>query len=75
MHNVAKICRKAIDILNKHADSGGAEAFEDTLGEITRCLRVLTMIGGPLCLLRATGGRFSFDGHAATRTTAAKATQ
>ena len=29
MHNVAKICRKAIDTLDKHADSGGAEAFED----------------------------------------------
>ena len=57
MHNVAKICRKAIDILKKHADSGGEEAFEDTLGEITRCLRVLTMIGGSLLSVGATGGR------------------
>ena len=44
MHNVVKICRKAIALSDKRADSDAAETFDDTLGEIMRCLRVLTMI-------------------------------
>ena len=34
VHHVVKICRKALAILDKRADSDGAEAFDDTLGEI-----------------------------------------
>ena len=51
MHTVVKICRKAIAFLGKHADSDAVEAFDDTLGEIMRCLRVLTIIGDPYCML------------------------
>ena len=51
MHDVVKICRKAIAFLYKRVDSDGAEAFDDTLGEIMMFLRVLTMIGDPCCTL------------------------
>ena len=69
MHNVVKICRAAIAFLDKRADSDAAETFDDTLGEIMRCLRVLTMIGDPNCMLWP-----AFDGHAAKRTKAAQST-
>ena len=64
MHNVVKICRKAIAFLDMRADSGAAETFDDTLGEIMRCLRVLTMIGDPYCMLWSHVVD-AFDGHAA----------
>ena len=73
MHNVVKICRKAIAFLDKRADSDAAEAFDDTLGEIMRCLRGLTMIGDPYCMLWPHVVD-AFDGDAAKRTKAAKST-
>ena len=73
MHNVVKICREAIAFLDKHADSDAAETFDDTLGEIMRCLRVLMMIGDPYCMLWPHVVD-AFDGHAAKRTKAAKST-
>ena len=51
MHNEVKICRAAIAFLDKRADSDAAETCDDTLGEIMRCLRVLTMISDPYCML------------------------
>ena len=73
MHNVVKICRKAIAFLDKRADSDAAEAFDDTLGEIMRCLRVLSMIGDPYCMLWHHVVD-AFDGDAGKRTKAAKST-
>ena len=73
MHNVVKICRKAIGFLDKHADSDAAETFDDMLGDITRCLRFLIMIGDPYCMLWPHVVD-AFDGHAAKRTKAAKST-
>ena len=73
MHNVVKICRKAIAFLDKHADSDAAETFDDALGEIMRCPRVLTMIGDACCMLWPHVVD-AFDGHAAKRTKAAKST-
>ena len=71
MHNVVKICRKAIAFLDKRADSDAAGTFDDTLGEIMRFLRVL--IGDPYCMLWPHVVD-AFDGHAAKRTKAAKST-
>ena len=34
MYNVVKICRKTIAFLDKHVGPDGADAFDDTLGEI-----------------------------------------
>ena len=51
MHNVVKICRKAIAFLDKRADSDAAETEDDKQGESMRCLRVLTMISDPYCML------------------------
>ena len=70
---MVKICRKAITFLDKRADSDAAETFDDTLGEIMRCLRVLTMIGDPNCMLWPHVVD-AFDGDAAKRTKAAKST-
>ena len=66
MHNVMKICRKATAFLDKLFDSVGAEAFHGTVGEIMRCLRVLTMIGGPYCMLWPQVVD-AFDGHVASK--------
>ena len=63
MRCVVKICRKAIAFFDKHADSDATEAFDDMLGEIMSCLRVLTMIGDHHCMVAD-----AFDGHIAKRT-------
>ena len=68
-----EICRKAIAFLDKHADSDAAEAFDDTLGEIMRCLSFLTVIGDPCCMLWSQVVD-AFDGRAAKRAKAAKST-
>ena len=73
MHNVVKICRKPIAFLDKRADFDAAEAFDHTLAEIVRCLRVLTMIGFAYCMLWPLVVD-AFDGHPAKRTKAAKST-